>query len=450
MLTESLSKFVKKQTIMVVDDSITIRTSISSVLNELGIPASQLILVSNYSEALTFQSRWTEVCLLISDYSIGNHSGVELAVNVFAAKQNLAEVITVILTGSANQSSVVEAAEGLADAYVLKPFSADSFKKYLNRALNLKLNAGENEKAIYEIRSKLWNKQYQDVVDYISSTLEVFSPEKPAVYYVYLGQAYEGLSQCEAAKSSYFKALQYQKRHYLALFGVYQIYYKMGEKDKAYEIAANIAAMFPLSPQRLCEIVSLAIETRHFDHIERYYQEFLTLDERREDLLKAMTAALVVGGIHNLQKADPMSGMDLFRKAIMTSRRNPEVIFRSILYCFSYGRIQEAQEFFGKFESQDMSRHAYEVSKFLINNQKNSREDIEKNLVFGLKLIKSGQNCPVQVYRIISKRSKEIGNESIYENVTGEASRFFSEKYLNAELYYMNEEEEKRQAVVRV
>jgi CheY-like chemotaxis protein len=437
-----LEKFLGQKSILIVEGSQNLKASISQVLGQLGVTGSQMMLASDYREAMAYGDRLKSVALLITDYLIGDRSGVELAEEVFAEQDQLHKIAGLVLTGSAHQSNVVEAAEGLIDAYLLKPFSADGFKKYLLRVLEKKMSPKEEDAHLSEIRSLIRAEKYENAIQAIDLAFVLYQPAKPMIYHVYRGKAYEGLSRFGEARKSYEAALAIQEKNYLALFGVFNIYRTQGQKQEAYSCLKRISQLFPLSPQRLCDALLLAIETKNFNDVENYYQLFLTVDERRPDLIKTMNAALVVGAIHQLQQNRAPTGIELFRKAIMTSRRNPQVIYRAILYCLAYGQFDQVTEFFNRFEASDQGSPFYLFSKFLVEDLAKKGADIEQNLAKAAPLLQM-KDCPIQVFRVVIKRSGELKKDRIQREAIDLAQGRWSTKYIEADLYYMSDEEEK-------
>ncbi len=436
---DSVKKFLKDRKVLIVDSSSTVRSAIAHTIAGYGIPASQIATASDYMEAIETAKNGPRVGILITDYIIGNRSGVELASETFANEVNIFEYATFILTSNGHQSNVAEAAEGLIDAYMLKPFSADSLKKYLILTIKKKLSPSEYLVALSNIRQMLTQKNYDTAIQTIQVTLEFSRPPQPVQLYVYEGQAYEGVCDLPKALVSYNTALTCKKDNYFALIGIYSVYVKSLNKGKAYETIAYLSGFFPLSPFRLCDVIRLAIETGNYDHVEKYYAMFLEIDERRDELVKTMAAALAVGGIHNFNQTRMDRGIDFFKKAIVTSKRDPKIIFKAFLYSLAKDQVDAAKDFYGKFEAEHQAGVEYLSSQFLLNDIiLKTPADIEKNMSLGLKLIEN-KKAVIQIYRVLMKRCTEFKKEKFFSQVQEQAKKVWKQDQLSSPLYEITE-----------
>jgi len=435
---EEFKKFLGGRKILIVDGAATVRTAIAQVFSEHGIKPHQLILAMDYKEAHGCIKPGEDIGVLISDFIIGSRSGVELAEELFAHSSKSNDVITLILTSNAGQSSVIEAAEGFIDAYILKPFVKDTFIKYLTQVATRKNNPSEYESTVFQLRSLMKQKKFLDVLETVQVTLDLFPPKRPGLLYVYRGQACQGLERHTDAIAAFSFALHLDKNNYLSLFGLFTSYRVLGDKTKAYEMISYVTKLFPLNPQRLCEIITLAIETRHYDDVARYHQYFMDIDERREELVRTMAAALAVGGIHNLQSGEKAIAIDLFRKAIVTSRRHIKIVYRSIVYTLAHHEFEAAAEFFTKYEPKDHLSNEYLNTKFLVQDIHCKSEELNQLLGLGMQLINE-EKAIIQVARAVLKRLLQLDKQDLWKATRQKALLKWSENQLENDVYFLGE-----------
>lgn len=436
---ELLCNFLSGRGVVIVDSSGTVRTAIASSLANLGVSAQQLVLAGSYDEAIGGISQFkTPIAMLISDYMIGNRSGIELGNEIFSNEPDVQKIAVFILTSSAHQSGVVEAAEGLADSYVLKPFSDKVLKKYMIGALTKKLRPSGLSILLQSMKTKYRAKDYNGMLTDLDQAIKSGSvkPNESVLPHILAAQAYEGLKDYPRSEAFYQDVLKLNAQNYTAIAGLYKIYSEQDQKAKAYQMLATIGKLFPLSPKRLCEAINLAVETRHFEDVEGYYQLFTALDERRDDLIKTMAAALVVGGIFRFQNKDSKDGINLFHKAIITSRRNPAFILKAISYCLCYEEKDSANKFFKMFEAENMESEQFQIAKFFIEDSTNQSDKVrrETNLILGVQLTQN-KNCPVQVFRAVLRYAEEAGKDKLLKSLKEEALGRWPQKVLDRPIY---------------
>lgn len=438
-----LRDFLGSNAVLLVEPSRTVRTAMATSLGHLGVPAMQIILTGSFQEAKdAWKQSKIKIGILVTDYMIGDGSGIELAEEIFADEDDIQKFAVFILTSSSHQSGVVEAAEGLADSYILKPFSDKVLKKYMEATFKKKLQPNPVAKLLQSLKSKLRASQYQEILTEVEVAIQqkVVDPTKSLLPILYSAQAYDGLKNFEKSEAYYLQILKIQPQNYTATYKLYEIYSATGRKQEAYRMLAQIGRLFPLSPQRLCEAIALAIETKHFSDVEGYYQVFTDIGERREDLVKTMAAALIVGAIYQFQNNRTKDGVALFKNGIVASKRNPNFILKAILYCVCYKEIDSASKFLKMFEPTDMEKEQFEISKFMmdyIDEKKDERAE-QANIALGLKLIKS-KSCPVQVYRALIKFGKDKKKDTLVKTASAAALERWKADYIDRAVFDLTE-----------
>lgn len=118
----------RKMTILVVDDYSNMRRIIKGVLRGMGY--TRFLEADNGVQALKILSQ-ERVGLIVSDVNMPGMSGLSLLKNVRSSAAT-ADIPCLLVTGEADQESVLEAGKLGASGYILKPFTPDLFKKKLD------------------------------------------------------------------------------------------------------------------------------------------------------------------------------------------------------------------------------------------------------------------------------------------------------------------------------
>ena len=123
MQLESLADFV----VLVVEDQPQARKVLQMALNELGI--DQVFTAADGYEALQFLGSCGDmVNIIICDWNMPNLTGIELLNQIRSTDPNIPFLM---LTGRADQESVMEAKIGGVSAFIAKPYSVKELEKKL-------------------------------------------------------------------------------------------------------------------------------------------------------------------------------------------------------------------------------------------------------------------------------------------------------------------------------
>ena len=127
--------------ILVVDDSLPMRSVIKKTIRASGFKVSKLFEASNGREALDVLSKeWLDLVLV--DYYMPDMNGLELMSEM--QKDELLRSIPVIMTTvEGSQKRVKEFIEGGATDYIKKPFTPEETREKLNKVLEGKANGEE-------------------------------------------------------------------------------------------------------------------------------------------------------------------------------------------------------------------------------------------------------------------------------------------------------------------
>ena len=116
--------------ILVVEDSLTMRSVIKKTIRSSGFKAGQLLDASNGKEALDIlKEEWID--LVLTDYNMPGMNGMELIVEM--KKDELLKAVPVVMiTTEGSRQRVNEFMEKGAVAYIKKPFTPEEIRHKLN------------------------------------------------------------------------------------------------------------------------------------------------------------------------------------------------------------------------------------------------------------------------------------------------------------------------------
>lgn len=116
---------------LVVDDYLSMRRMVKSVLNDLGY--TNVVEADDGSTALPLL-RDGEFDFLITDWNMPGMAGLDL-LKAVRATERLAKMPVLMVTAEAKREQIVEAVQAGVNGYVIKPFSAEVLKEKLDKIL---------------------------------------------------------------------------------------------------------------------------------------------------------------------------------------------------------------------------------------------------------------------------------------------------------------------------
>lgn len=118
-----------KMQVLIVDDFSTMRRIVKNILRQLGFV--------NIAEADDGVTAWEylqkhKIDFVVSDWNMPQMTGIELLRKV-RADPKLGNMPFLMVTAEAQQENILEAAQAKVSNYIVKPFTADTLKKKIDK-----------------------------------------------------------------------------------------------------------------------------------------------------------------------------------------------------------------------------------------------------------------------------------------------------------------------------
>jgi two-component system, chemotaxis family, chemotaxis protein CheY len=412
--------YVADKRVLIADTSATSRASLAQVLISMGARQGNVALASSYAAAEE-ELAGARPQILIADYDLGRRCGLDLLQKLRARWPETKDSLFILVTGNTSQSAVAKAAEEDVDTYILKPFTAEILMRAIERVALLKLEPPAYLREIEAGKALLADGKIDAAVRAFEKARKL--DPQPSLACFYLGQAEFLRKMLEGAQGKYEQGLTFQKIHYKCMVGLYEVLVARGETDRAYEVIKRVSRYFPANPTRLTATLRLAILTGSYDDVERYYQVFTQIDERNEEMIKYVCAALVVCGKYYLQKNHPTRATELFQKAAITSSGRARVLREIIGALVEAGMPQAAGDFLKRFPPEVQDGPDYLAMALLIAEADGTGRVLDR----GRELIARGVQDPV-VYQVMIRASVRAGLASAAEDLVKAAARLWPEQ----------------------
>lgn len=357
--------FARSGKTLIADTNASSRQRMAAILSSLGARGVDLVLVSNYDDAKTFLNEETPK-LILSDFNLGAMSGLDLLQMRRARDSNSKDCVFALVTGNSSQSAVAQAAEEDVDTFILKPYTIESFKRTLVTAVTTKINPTPYIQAIENGKETIAAGNLEKAEELLKSALQL--DPKPSLAWFYLGQLKIIQKAVDNATTDYKNGLQFNGIHYKCLVGLHEILLQRKRYGEAYQIVRKLARYFPANPNRLSEVVSLAVKTRNFQDIIEYYEIFKAMETRSDRLVTHICAGMNVYAKLNLMRENPEVAIDIFEKVAVSSAGRTGLLRYAVETLVKFELIDEASKFLQRFPGHTRNQRDYLAAEYLIQS----------------------------------------------------------------------------------
>jgi CheY-like chemotaxis protein len=414
--------FLENNQILIVDKSSASRRRLTKTLIDMGAKRNQIHSVAFYEEAIQIIKE-NNPQLILSDYLINGGSGFNLFTENKQLHPNDKLCTSILITSNISQSAVAKAAEEDVDSFIIKPYTVQSLEKSLVNAVINKLHPSEYAQAIEKGKELMFAGEYDQAMDVFDEALLL--NKKPSLAHFYHGQCKFFLKLSEDAQDDYSKGLEINNIHFKCQVGLYEILKKENKLKEAYEVVRNISKYFPANPERLKEVVRLAIITKNYSDMEDYYNIFVELDERSEDVVTHICAGMFVYGKFKNIEGDQDKMKEIFEKIGISCAGVTRFLKAMIEVLVENNIYKDARRLVSRFPVGDDNRSDYEICSFLA--QSNEMTNTER-ISSALDLFNREFRHPLAVKILINSLYKE-GSEKKAEQYLDEANHLWPEKF---------------------
>ncbi len=416
------AKWMEGHKVLIVDPSVTSRSTIGRTMTTLGLKASQLIMVNSYVEAEAAIEKQNPR-MIVADFDLGKRCGLDLLQRQRQVSGvPVSETFFILVTGNTSQSAVAKAAEEDVDSFIIKPFNAAVLKSLILKAAMFKVQPPQYYQEIEKGKKELKDKHFDEAMAIFEDAAKL--DNAPALSYFYQGQTESEKQVLDGAEEDYLKGLQYNKIHYKCLVGLFENLMSRKRYADAYSVIKRVSQYFPANPQRMTQVLRLAIMTKSYEDVERYYQIFTTIDDRNEEMIKYVCAALVVCGKYYLQQNHMARARELFQKAATTANGRTRILREIIIALVDVGMAKNAQEYLQRFPATTQQGQDFLAMQLLVNDELGAFSQTIKD---GAQLLGRDMHDPV-VYRVMIRRSALLGNADMAEDLVQKGIKRFPDQ----------------------
>lgn len=429
-LAPQIRSFIDTGHCLIVEPSQSFSSSLQASLSEMGIPASQISIARKFHDARRLVKE-LKPKLLVTEYDLPPEG---LGLGLIELQEELVDErhrISIIVTKNSSDSAVAEAAEGSVDAFILKPFSTDSFRQKLIEIFQRKMNPSPYQKKLKEGQEKSLERAFEQALQAFGDAKGL--DEKPTLACFYSGSVYQQLGQVEKAVAEFQLGLKYQPLHYKCLIGEFEAFIGAKDYPRAYGLVSIIRENYPVTSKRLEQILKAAVFTYNFADLESCYELYTRLETRSPELMKLMSLALFTGGKFYLQKKEITQAMVLFDLAMTVQGREIQFMEKVFDELMKNALLQEADLVLSKVPPSEVGGKVHAQMRFRLDQR---ILPSDKLLERGRKMINDGYGSP-EIYELVVSMMAKADKRTLAESMISHAVRDFPE--MRAKLYALLE-----------
>jgi DNA-binding response OmpR family regulator len=400
---EKIEKFLENKLVLIVDASPMIHQTLTEFFESNKVTKKNISTATHFSQAQQIIET-LKPDIIIADCDLDNKRGFDLIQEQIKVIPEKKKRLFIILSSNSSQVSVSKAIEAGVNSYLLKPFDAKLLKSSILKVALSRIQPHEYDEAIERGKTCIDQEKLDEAEKIFQSALTM-NP-KPALAYSYLGKIHFLNKKFEEAETMYQEGLNFNKRHLKCLLGLFDVFKSKSRWAETYTVAKRICYYYPANPKYLSEALKLAIIVRSYEDVERYYRAFSQSLVKDSEMIKYMSAALIVCGKYYLNKSIRTRGLHVLRCAAEASDNEPRIIKEVIVTLLDNKLEQETNEYLKLISDEAKTSNEYQVIDFIISDKKQSAmTSIHK----GETLIEKGIEDPL-VYSITIRRYIEAKN----------------------------------------
>ncbi len=415
-----IAAYLKDEKLIIIDPSSAFSNACSKILQDLGAPSENMLFASSYNKAVA-DIQGIKPRIILSEFQIQEKCGLDLLVYHKANYPNSHQRSFVIVTSSASESCVAEAAEEEVDAYILKPFLPKKMIDTLIQTFSSKIYPSDYAKQIQKGKQLIAKKDHEEAHKVLTTAAMLH--DRPTLAHYYTGYNAQIEEELDRALLFYQKGRQINPIHYKCLIGEFDVLFDTEDNDSAYQLVKIITKNYPITPNRLEKFILLAVYTENTKDLEKYYEIYMKLDRKTPKLPGLMAAAMKAGAKYAIKANDIPRAVDYFSKGALVINRNPEYISAAVEILKDTGDEDAAKEIFELFPADHKGDLTHKKLEYLINVTHMSSAEIIEN---GKLLIEQGVKDR-QVYSYIIENLVLLDKKVAAEDMVYQACKDFPE-----------------------
>jgi tetratricopeptide (TPR) repeat protein len=413
--------FFFNKTWMVIESSSSARVSIKKTLTQIGAQMSNIYDAYQISDAevMIFMQKPN---FIITNRIVGGESALNLfSVHLSACPNRLKSGFFVI----AEEKSVSDVAWTLEyemDGIIPLPLNGMMLIQTILDGVKRKVAPDKYTFKLEEGRHNYLSNDLDKAVEHFKEAIHL--EEKPFETHALLGQIYSDKKLTKEAIASFEESVKHNDKYFKSLNRLSKLYYQEKDFEKSYDVTRLIAESFPVSPEKIPELIRLSIINKKYEDILKYFKTFQSIKNPSLEMQNYLSAALAILGKYFVSTKDNEKALLALKDAFKYSNGKYEII-KSIT--LSYQELNKADVLFALYDRVDLNLWPKQVQGLYFYSFHLSSADDTRVIQEGEKLLKNRIFDPFIYKGLIERNIKLKRKKSIIEDLVHEGCKNFPE-----------------------
>jgi tetratricopeptide (TPR) repeat protein len=413
---QALEIFIDTNFVLIVSSNKAERSNFRKVFSDLGVKATQIQIVGNFSDARDFIKKNKTQIVLAQDF-IDNDSCEEFLIEHVGINPDRSKQLYFVLASDRRHALISLLEEKYIDNIFYKPITVEGLTETISDILVKKIKIQQNEfyKQYWKLKKDLKNENLKTLIGLVPE-FRLENPDSADAIYLE-GLFYEKQGLKDEAIDRYKETLEVDPSHILCLKHLFDIYYNKEDFINTSIIGKLIIDKFTIHPNRIKSLIKSLIITKDFDCIISISKKYLTEDMEDTRLERTIAASLAIAGKSGYLRASIHLFRELTHVSLKHARDNLNITYMCLNNLLDMGDLDTVKEYLAR-SIDSSSEDLLKIIQYRID------EKIEKNenvFIKGAELTNSGLH-DFYVYEIWLKSAMKANKkEAMIENIIDQA-----------------------------
>ena len=406
---------------LILESSSSARVSIKKTLTQLGAQMSNMIDADNISDAEKIILD-KKPHFIVTNKTINSLSALPLYDLHMKTNPNRIKAGFFVITEENSLSEVAWALEYEMEGIISLPLNGSTVIRTVLEGVKRKITPTAYTSQLEEGRTTYITEEIDQALELFQAALKL--DEHPYESYAFIGQIYNDKKQTKEAIESFEESVKHNPQYFKSLNRLSTLYYQEKDYKKSYEVSLAMAQKYPITPQKIPDLIRLSIINQKYEDILNYFKLFQSIESPSIEMQNYLSAALAILGKYFVNTDDIEKAVIALKDAFKFCNGKYEILKNITL---SFKELNKADILYDLYEKIDLSLWPKESQALYFYATHLTSKDDSQVIQAGEKLLKSNIFDPF-IYRGIIERSIKMNRKMSYiEGLVLEASKNFPE-----------------------
>lgn len=333
---------------LVIDSNSGSRNAARKVLSTLGVKSANVDVAENFSEGEE-KLRKKKYEVVFAEINLGKGTGFDLIKIQKEIVANAFDSIFILFSDKNSPAVTSQIAESEADGMVLRPLNLATVQDKLSEVVQTRLNPSQYTQILQAGRTAMTGENFDDAISTFEKARALDPMPSLALYFEAQARLKKG--DRAGALENLKAGLAVNPKHYKCLLGMLEIYFEDKNYPEAYSVGAQLTQNFPVSPNRVSNLIWLCVYMGKYADVSAYYDIFAAFEDTDPKVMTAISAGLVVMGKDLVKQGKNKESFDALKKAEMLGKTKPIIMKEVLMTMMRGGFMDESEKIFEKLNS---------------------------------------------------------------------------------------------------